>query len=361
MSVQPVENKIPTLFPHNHASNIISLRNGDLMCVWFGGSREGKSDISILCSRLKKGGHTWSEPVILSSDSTRSEQNPILFENPNGELWLVFTAQDSIHQDSAVVRYRTSSDDGITWSDEKTLFDTPGSFVRHPPIILETGEIILPAYYSIKSDTGFLGKDYSVVKISNDNGESWNEYPVNNSKSLVHMSIVEGSNNKLIGFFRSRKADNIYVSISEDYGKTWSTPEKTSLLNNNSSIQCKKLNNGNLAMVFNNVNADLAPPEVNSPPWFDEKDRQSIKVNQQSEQESIWGVIRSPLTIAISEDEGKNWSYVKNIATADKDKKSPEFSYPSIYQTEEGAIHITYTYLRQCIKHTVISENWVKN
>ncbi|MFD2706260.1 sialidase family protein [Salibacterium lacus] len=361
MSEPLTETKIPSLFSHNHASNLLSLSNGDLFCVWFGGSREGKSDISVLCSRLEKGSSSWSEPEVLSGDPKRSEQNPVLFEHPDGALWLLYTAQHSIHQDSAVVRCRISNDHGRTWKQEQTLFDTPGSFVRNPPVIRDNGEIILPAYYSIKSENGFLGKDYSVVKISGDAGQTWEEYPVDDSEALVHMSIVKGGGNELIGFFRSRKADYIHVTTSNDHGRTWTTPEKTTLMNNNASIQCQRLQTGNLAIVFNNINAELAPPEVNSPPWFDDKDQQTIASGQSGKQESIWGVIRAPLAIAVSEDDGRTWPHYKEIAVQQNDQASPEFSYPSIHQTKDGAIHMTYTYLRECIKHTVVTEDWIKS
>lgn len=359
--MKALENQIPSLYPHNHASNLLPLKNGDVLCVWFGGSREGKPDISILCSRLKKGEDTWSEPSVLSDDSERSEQNPLLFENPNGELWLIYTAQNAVHQDSAVVRYRVSKDDGYSWSGIKTLFDKPGSFVRHPPIILENGDIILPVYYSLKSRTGFLGNDYSVVKISKDNGATWSEHEIDNSKGLVHMSIVTAHDGNLIGFFRSRKADYIYTSKSFDNGRTWTTPTKTSLINNNASIQVTKLKNGKLAIVFNDINAELAPPKENRPPWFDKSDMDKVGVDKNiKEQESIWGVIRAPLTVALSEDDGETWTYKKDIIKReDVTEENPEFSYPSIKQTEDLNIHITFTYLRKFIKHIVITEDWI--
>ncbi|MDX8045514.1 sialidase family protein [Gracilibacillus sp. S3-1-1] len=354
---------IPALYPHNHASNLHVLANGDILCVWFSGSREGKPDISIMCSRLKKDEKEWSQPIVLSDDTERSEQNPVLFENTNGELWLIYTAQNAVHQESSVVRYRISTDNGYTWSEIRTLFDKPGIFVRNKPIKLETGELVLPAYYSLKSRTGFLGNDFSVVKISNDHGKTWTEHVVKDSKGLVHMSIVSDKQDNLLGFFRSRKADYIYISKSNDHGRTWTTPKQTELMNNNASIQVIRLKNDELAIIFNDVNAELAPPNENRPPWFDKSDMDKVGVDKNiKEQESIWGVIRAPLTIALSDDDGETWNYKKNIITKeDVFAEHPEFSYPSIKQTDDGKIHITFTYLRHFIKHVVVTEEWIKS
>lgn len=361
-SLQFINRKIPTPFPHNHASNLLDLDNGDLMCAWFGGSREGRSDISILISSLEQNTKEWSAPIVLNGHPEKSEQNPILFKNPNGEIWLVYTAQDLIFQDSAVVNYRISKDEGKTWSDVETLFSEEGSFVRNPPVILDNGDIVLPAYYSLKSDTGFLGNDRSVVKISSDNGVTWREYEVPKSKGLVHMSIVK-LNNKLIGFFRSRKSDNVYISESKDNGHTWSQPKKTNLPNNNASIQSIQLNNGNLMIIFNDTNATIDPPKENRPPWFDKEDMKKVTKEGSDLGDAIWGVIRSPLTIAISEDEGVTWSARKNIITkceVGKEIDYPEFSYPSIIQTKDHKIHVSFTYLRQWIRHVEIAEDWIK-
>ena len=57
-----------------------------------GGTQEGVPDISIWFSTLEPGSTQWSAPEQLSDDSTRSEQNPILFQAPKGPLWLLWTA-----------------------------------------------------------------------------------------------------------------------------------------------------------------------------------------------------------------------------------------------------------------------------
>lgn len=105
----------------NHAANIMPLRNGDIGCVWFGGTQEGMADISIWFSRLEKGGSQWSPAEKLSDDPSRSEQNPILFPAPDGRLWLFWTAQKSGNQDTAFVRYRISENDGRSWGPIEVL------------------------------------------------------------------------------------------------------------------------------------------------------------------------------------------------------------------------------------------------
>lgn len=40
-------NYIPASTPQVHASNLLRLPSGDLLCAWFGGSQEGLSDICV--------------------------------------------------------------------------------------------------------------------------------------------------------------------------------------------------------------------------------------------------------------------------------------------------------------------------
>ncbi len=71
---------IPSPCPQNHAANLLTLGDGSLACVWFGGTQEGMADISVHMARLEPGASRWSDAVKLADDATRSEQNPILFQ-----------------------------------------------------------------------------------------------------------------------------------------------------------------------------------------------------------------------------------------------------------------------------------------
>ncbi len=368
-----IEAYLPSECPQNHAANIYPMPDGDLLCVWFGGTQEGIADISIFMSRLKKGDQKWSPAVKLSEDPTRSEQNPVLFLDPENVLWLLYTAQKSGNQDTAIVRYRQSHDMGHTWGDINVLLDQPGTFIRQPITVLNNGDWLLPVFYCrVKPGEKWVGNyDVSAVKISSDKGQTWRDVEVPESTGCVHMNVVLLKDGSLLALYRSRWADFIYESRSVDNGNTWSAPVPTVLPNNNSSIQATVLENGHVAMVFNNMSAaDCTERRLSLYDEIeDDEDTGKVEATIPTEGRSaFWGAPRAPMTLAISEDNGKTWPYLKNIEIGDgfcmtnnsQEKLNREFSYPSIKQGLDGKLHIAFTYFRQAIKYVSVSEDWVK-
>jgi len=358
-----IEANLPTGAPSNHAPSLLELDNGDLLCVWFGGSDEGSGDISILMSRLPEGGGAWTAPVTLTHDDTKADQNPSLFQAPNGDLWLVHTSMDTrgctleewqrrlaageaegpyAMQHTSRIRCRVSKDRGHSWGEPFTLFDREGSFCRHPIQVLSNGDWIFAVWYSFLDGRSAFGSDYSAVMISSDEGRTWKEHAVPGSAGRVHMSIVEQDPGQLIAFFRSRAADRIYVSRSDDFGRTWTEPVRTELPNNNASIRAMKLRSGKLAVVYNDVSVNDDPHRT------------------------IWPYERYPVTIALSEDGGETWPYRRHIEAGDgycgsaNRNGNRRYEYPFILQTKDGLIHAVYAYrTRVWIKHAAFTEDWI--
>ena len=155
------------------------------------------------------------------------------------------------------------------------------------------------------------------------NHQSWNNYSVGGSNYLVQPSVIRPTPGKsyLLAYFRDRRAEYIYSSVSTDEGETWTQPAKTSFPNNNAAIQATVLQNGHLALVYNPTNHN-----------------------------------RYPLRISISEDGGKTWPYYKDLETG---SSGDEFSYPTILQSPDEYIHVSYTYNRDTIKYVKFLESWV--
>jgi predicted neuraminidase len=358
-----VDAYIPSLGDENHAPSLTLLPGGDLLCVWFAGSAEGAGDVSIGMARLPAGASGWEEPRFVTESRDRSEQNPSLFLTPDGELWLLFTSQatrgmpraewdrrkaagevEGLYpmQWTSEIRRRVSTDGGRTWGPVETFVERPGSFCRHPPLVLADGTWLHPMYYSLEAG-GRHGNDHSVVRRSPD-GRDWTEYPIPGSKGRVHPSVVDLGDGALVAFFRSRAADRVYVSRSADGGHTWTPPERTPLPNNNASIQAAGLPSGRIAIVYNHFSAN-EDPDV-----------------------AVWPDRRYPLTIALSEDEGRTWPYMRHIDPGDgffgaeNEALNRVCAYPSLVPGPDGAIHVAYSYRgRQCIKYVRVSEDWIRD
>jgi predicted neuraminidase len=367
---------LPSPCVQNHAANLLPLPNGDLACVWFGGTQEGIPDISVYFSRLPAGGNRWTDAVQLSDDPTRSEQNPILFLAPDKRLWLLWTAQISGNQDTAIVRRRISSDNGASWGPIETLFDTVGAsgvFVRQPPVVLDNGEILVPIFYcNGRPGEKWVGSyDTSAVRISADGGATWREYAVPESTGCVHMCVEQLRDGSLLAMFRSRWADHIHASRSADRGRTWTAPQPCGLPNNNSSIQFTQLSNGHLALVFNDINSEgVTERRASLYDDIGEDDDAGTKEQEAKpgERTAFWGVPRAPITLAISEDGGRTWPHQRNLDVGDgycmtnnsREQLNREFSYPSVKQGPDGKLHVAYTYFRQAIKYVRVAEDWAK-
>ncbi|WP_154792557.1 sialidase family protein [Occultella kanbiaonis] len=321
----------------SHAATLAETSGGDLLCAWFNGPQEGDRETNVVLARLAAGTDEWSRPVLIAADPDRSEQNPVLFRAPDGRIWLLHTSNTPHDRTDAHVLVRTS-EDGLTWSDPRTLFAGPGFFLRNPPLFLPDGTWLLPAY---QVDAG---GEYSVVARSTDDGHSWQVVEVPGSRHRVQMSIAPRPDGGLLGLFRSRAADRAYSSESTDLGRTWTPPVRTALANNNSALHHIALADGRLAAVFND--ATMERDQFRFVPSGDGWRKKAV---------------RTPLTLAVSEDGGRTWPLQRNLQVADIEYKDAPvgYSYPAMIQTSDGALQVAYSYLRKTIKHVRLEPDWI--
>lgn len=343
--------------PQNHAPQLCWISEDELACVWMAGSQEGTSSMSIFGSVLRKGKTRWSKPRLLSQDASRSEQNPVLFVAPDGRLHLIHTAQltrppgDESWQAqgqafsmqwTAKLRHQSTSSWGQRWTRAKDLIDTP-AFCRQPPVALPDGGLLLPIYRSLEAG-GSFGQDHSSVLPLDASVKVCGEpFEVPDSIGRVHGCIVRSADGeRWLQFFRSRLADCVYRSIGSLDGRLWTPPEAVPLPNNNSSIQALRLRSGLLVMAFNRTSAGRDP--------------------QRQWGEAIWPHTRWPLSLAISEDDGATWPWVRDIdfgmgfCGEANWHQNMQLAYPSLVEGLDDELHLAYSWgNRAAIRHVCLT------
>ncbi len=351
---------IPSPSPQNHAAFLSRLPDGTLACVWFGGTMEGMPDSSIHISVLDETARQWAPATVLVDDKGRSEQNPLLFNAPDGTIWLLYTSQVSGNQDTSVVRRRVSKDGGKMFGAAETMIADAGTFIRQPIVTLTNGDLLLPVFKCrIAPGEKWSGhNDNAGVYRSSDGGKTWHFSEVPGSLGCVHMNIVPVTEIHLVAFYRSRWADFIYRTESNDAGATWQEPKPKPLPNNNSSIQCTRLSDGRLALVYNHSSAANATGRRTS--LYDELDvAETATPAAQPARQAFWGAPRAPLSLAFSNDHGNTWIDRQDIDNSDGycltnnsvTRANRELSYPVLLEGPGNTLDIAFTWFRQGIKH----------
>jgi alpha-L-fucosidase len=300
-------------FAQCHASTIEEITPNKFMVAAFGGTQEGKKDVSIWLSTKENG--KWSDPVMMAdgilNDTLRYPcWNPVLFKSREGKLFLFYKIGPSVIPWWGMVR--TSTNDGKTWNSAQRLPEGIFGPIKNKPVQLANGTLLSPSSTETK-------ESWKVhIEKSTDLGKTWQLIPVdpNTEFNVIQPSILIHPNNKLQILCRS-KDNSIVQSFSEDNGNTWGILTKTDMPNPNSGIDAITLKNGLHLLVYN--------------PTIQGKDG------------------RAKLNVAISID-GIKWSDKVIL----ENEEHGEFSYPAVIQAKDGTIHITYTYNRVNVKHVVL-------
>jgi predicted neuraminidase len=303
-------------FPSCHASTIVETSDG-LVAAWFGGQYERHPEVGIWVSRFIDG--DWTTPVevvdgVQHSDLRYPTWNPVLF-NYGDELFLFY--KDGPNPRDWWGEYIVSKNNGKTWSKSCRLPEEIYGPIKNKPVLLENGNLLCPS--STEHDGWRVH-----MEMTPDRGKTWERTEALSSGEkfqAIQPAILKHGDGKLQILCRSKNQYTL-SAWSADNGQTWTDLKPIELPNPNSGIDAVTLNDGKHALVYNHI---------------------FLKDN--------WSQ-RNVLNLAVSED-GINWDAA--VLLEDESDKEAEFSYPAIIQTDDGLLHITYTWNRKLIKHVVVN------
>jgi len=304
-------------FQSCHASTIVEDNTGGIWIACFGGTGEGHSDVAIFLGKISPAGKVIPREVANGTinDTLRYPcWNPVLFKEQDGRLILFYKVGPNPRQWWGM--FKTSDDNGVTWSGPNRLPNNLLGPIKDKPIQLADGTMLCPS--SIERPNGRWKVEMEVFDPHLEKGEA---IPVdtNSRFDVIQPTILQYAPAKLQILCRSKQG-RIIQSWSSDNGKSWSALTVTTLLNPNSGIDAVTLKDGRQMIVYNPDTAGAA-----------------------------WSNGRANLRVAVSRD-GTHWQDILDLEKG----TTQEYSYPAIIQTSDGLIHITYTYDRKNIRHVVI-------
>ncbi len=302
--------------PRNSEGDFIGLKDGRILYVYsrfFGGSASDHAPAQLMGRYSSDGGKTWTQKdqIIVDKEGDMNVMSVSLLRLQNGNIALFYARKNSL--DDCLPILRISTDEGKTWSDPITCIeDRKGYFVVNNDrvIQLKDGRIMIPTSLHKTPETEWSHKGTLRCYFSDDNGITWKSgeaVPSPDSIITQEPGLLELKSGKLMMFIRASSGFQ-YQTFSADKGETWSYAEPTSIKSPVSPASMKRIpQTGDLLLVWNDNGAK-------GPGYFKGK--------------------RTPLTIAISKDEGKTWQKQKNI----EDDPDGTFCYTAIHFTKNHVL-----------------------
>ncbi len=302
--------------PSVHAMAAVALPGGRLLAAWFGGSREGASDVSISTALFD--GRQWSVPrsVLRPEDvSTAARQwvrklgNPVLHVDRSGYVHLFVTSVAIGGWATAMIEHFRSADGGQRFEHQQRLPLSPllnlSHLVRAPAIALKGGGFILPVYFE-------LGAKYGVLLRFDAEGRFVHRERMDGPAHLLQPWPVVHDERLVEFYLRDASPDDPRVWLAR---LDRSEPTRALLIKNPDS-------------------AIAAIPSFDGASWLvrnpEAKGRESLVLQRLN-------ALQQP---------------TETLVLA-KGREGDEFSYPVIVQTDDGRIHILYTDRRKTFAHRV--------
>ena len=364
-----VENIFPPQSKHVHSSSIVEARDGSFLVCWFHGSGErSAADVKVQGARLQTGSEAWS-PVFLMADTPGfPDCNPVLFVDKQERLWMYWITVLANRWECSQLKFRRAGKvggegapewdwqgliqlkPGVAFHDvmkerfqelrvgqdmwaeyarpyERLLLEAAedpykrqtGWMTRIHPLTLPSGRILLPLY----SD----GFNASLMGISDDEGETWRASSPIIGLGPIQPSVVRKRDGELVAYCRDSGSapGRVMESHSTDDGETWSAAVDCAVPNPGSSLEVLALRDGRWLMICNDTENG-----------------------------------RHRLSVMSSANEGASWTKQKTIEPVDDHGKG--FGYPSVIQSRDGLIHLTYSYSGvegKAIRHCAMNPEWI--
>ena len=365
-------NEVPP--PQVHAASLAELPGGELAAVWFGGMREGSSDVRILGvygEPHADGGTQWEPPEAIATPEetgaglrrwVRKLGNPVVFTTPRGERWLVYVSATLGGWATSrlnLLREGVNAPERLVTSP----FFNMSTLVKGTPVFFDNGDIGVPVYHELAGKFGEL-------LVLAPNGKVRRKLRIAHGRRTLQPVVLVEDAAHAVALMRDASYDQprVWRSETADAGRHWHTPEATDLPNPNSALSALRLDDGRMLAVANDTE--------------DERLRLSLLVS--GDRGRHWRVIHrfedrqenldAPLPAAAFRAR-----LASDLATIGPLRATPEatasnvmqnackrdlcnwrYDYPYLVRAADGDFHLVYTWNGAFIRYIRFNAAWLR-
>ncbi|WP_430445337.1 MAG: sialidase family protein [Pseudomonas piscis] len=360
-----------------HSSSVTALPGGDLMAVWFAGSREGAADVQVRSARFDaKSGEWGAEQVLATRESTRSGTgryirklgNPVIALAPDQRLWMFYVSVSVGGWATSAINAMVSDDLGRSWSAPRQLVTSPffnvSTLVRAAPVFHADGAIGLPVYHE------FMGKFAEYLYLSAD-GEVIDKIRISRGKHSLQPTIVPLDERRAVAMLRyaGDTHHKVLASRTDDAGQTWSEPYPLQPSNPNSSLAAVGTDDQGLLVALNDLQdgrfkLSLYGTDAGLSQWrpLVELDQSPDPLGQPFSHEAYKEIIGEGFRA--SSGARRLPLEQRFLSNLDYRVCKPqgcdfEYEYPYFSRGADGMYHLVYSWNNTFIKHVSFNAAWL--
>ncbi|RXU68179.1 hypothetical protein CW358_08915 [Pseudomonas protegens] len=360
-----------------HSSSVTALPSGDLMAVWFAGSREGAADVQVRSARFDAQSGEWgAEQVLATRESTRDGTgryirklgNPVIALGPDQRLWMFYVSVSVGGWATSAINLMVSDDLGRSWSAPRQLVTSPffniSTLVRAAPVFHADGAIGLPVYHE------FMGKFAEYLYLSAD-GAVIDKFRISRGKHSLQPTIVPLDERRAVAMLRyaGDTHHKVLASRTEDAGQTWSEPYPLQPSNPNSSLAAVGTDDQGLLVALNDLQdgrfrLSLYGTDAGLSQWrpLVELDQSPDPLGQPFSHEAYKDIIGEGFRA--SSGARRLPLEQRFLSNLDYRVCKPqgcdfEYEYPYFSRGSDGLYHLVYSWNNTFIKHVSFNAAWL--
>jgi sialidase-1 len=289
-------------YPRHSEGDLVELKDGRLCLIYtrFTGGSGDHAKAELVKRVSGDGGRTWSDAeIVVRPTGGLNVMSVSLLRLQNGRTALFYLRKTS--REDCRPMMCVSTDETRTWSEPRVcITDEVGYYVLNNDraVQLTSGRIVLPVAWHQGPDKGRDSAGVIMCYLSDDDGATWRRStdsfkgydPSGKRIILQEPGVVELTDGRLMMFIRTDTGSQ-YVCHSSDGGDTWSEARPSKLA------------------------SPLSPASIERVPWTGDL---VCVWNDHSGRHPYPKGRRTPLCVAVSEDEGKTWG-PSRVIEADPD------------------------------------------